>query len=394
MTVSAQQSAAWAREIGDALLGRTMPMAHVAGGDAGVALFFAYLAQYTGDARHVDEAETRLGLAIDDAGNRDPWLFSGVTGIAWTSEHLFGSVLAPNEGDINADTDGFVDALLDNPQAWHRRYELMYGLCGVGVYLLERPPGVARTGLLGKLVTALEASATRAPDGAVRWFSDYDPRFTGGTYNLGLAHGATGVIAFLARLATVLDAGDPLHARVTTLLRQTVTGFMPYRLPTHAAAVFPSFAAHAHDPSRLGWCFGDLAAAVALLAAGQALAEPAWVADATAIAIRASTRSPHSAGVVDIGLCHGAMGLAHMFRRFHAHVAEPIVAAAAERWLAHAFALRASDRGVAGIQSYLPVERVWVDDAALLGGAAGVGLALLTHAGVIAPAWDRLFLLH
>ena len=370
-----------------------MPMSHLASGDAGVALFFAYLAQHTGDPRHVDEAEARLGHAIDDAGNRDPWLFSGVAGIAWTSEHLCGSLLAPNEEDVNADTDAFVEALLDNPHGWRHRYELMYGLCGIGVYLLERPATPARAMLLGKLVAALEASATRGADGAVTWFSNYDPRFPAGTYNLGLAHGATGVVAYLARLVANLAAGDPLRDRAATLLRDTVAGLTAYRLPVGAPSVFPSFSAHAHEPSRLGWCFGDLAAALALVAAGQALAEPAWITDATAIAVLASARTPHSAGVVDIGLCHGAMGLAHMFDRFHARVPEPAVAAAAERWLAHAFALRASDRGVAGIQSWLPVERVWVDDGGLLGGAAGVGLALLARVGVSAPAWDRLFLL-
>jgi hypothetical protein len=100
-------------------------------------------------------------------------------------------------------------------------------------------------------------------------------------------------------------------------------------------------------------------------------------------------------GVEDPGLCHGALGLAHLFHRFYRASGEPRFAAAARAWLGHGLDLRRPG-GVGGFEALIEGEHGepprWRPSADFLGGAAGVGLALLAAIRSDEPGWDRLLL--
>ena len=385
---SADDCCAWAREIGESLLDVETVDGSFANGDAGLALFFAYLAQHTSDQRHSDQAETRLGAAIARAGDMNMFLFSGSVGVAWVTEHVCGALLAPNEEDVNVETDDFVASYLVNPEQWAQRWELMYGIVGYGVYLLERPKSPRRDELLARVIATLDRVAEHDADsGVIRWASNTDPTFKERVQNLGLAHGVSGVIAFLAQMVSE----NVERASVERLLRGTIAELQRHRRD-QGESRYPSFV-HLGDVARLAWCYGDLAIATALVPAGQALSEPSWIEEGRDLAVHATTRTEQQSHVIEIGLCHGAMGLAYMFDRVNVALEEPMIAAASARWLARSFEMRAPDRGLAGIQAYKQPSREWVDDPGLLGGAAGVGLALLTLGGASSPRWARSFLL-
>src|SRR5882724_13302103 len=86
----ARRALGQARTIADALRTRIStpaPLAHfsLGGGDAGIALFFAYLAEAFPGEGYEDTAVERLEQAIDGMGRFDSWpaLYGGFSGVAW-----------------------------------------------------------------------------------------------------------------------------------------------------------------------------------------------------------------------------------------------------------------------------------------------------------------------
>src|SRR5207249_5401263 len=90
------------------------------------------------------------------------------------------------------------------------------------------------------------------------------------------------------------------------------------------------------------------------------------------------------------GLCHGAVGLAHLCNRFYQASGDAAFAEAARTWFARTLAMRRPE-GVGGFPAwrgddgYKPI-------ANLLEGATGVGLALAGAIAPTEPSWDRLLL--
>jgi len=350
--------------------------ASLANGDAGLAVFYAYL----GD---IDTAAACIERAIDAAA-RTPMVASlhhGYAGIAWATEHLVGRVIAAEPGeDLNADIDvALRDALDDN-------YDLLTGAIGIGVYALERGP-VARD-LRARVVAQLAALAQRTPHG-VSWLTppalldpDVAAEFPRGVVNLGLAHGVPGAIALLAACGDEPTARELLDGAVRYLLAQ--------RLPTGG---FPDLAGVTH-PARLAWCYGDLAIASALVLAGDRAGRAEWTRAGLDLARATIPRAPETTGVRDACLCHGAAGLGLMYARLAPHA--PELAAAATRWFREALALRRPDSPVGGFEPVVnAADHVPLGDTSvgLLTGAAGVALALHAAIGSEPPAWDRVLLL-
>lgn len=131
--------------------------------------------------------------------------------------------------------------------------------------------------------------------------------------------------------------------------------------------------------------------AIALVDSGRLLGRPDWIAEGTRIAQRAAQVANERAGVHDAGICHGAAGLAHTFRRLALATGDALCEAAAERWLAATLALRRPDGA-----SFLALDHTrggWIRDASLLTGTVGIGLVLLAALAPVEPGWDRLLLL-
>src|SRR5262249_10781140 len=137
--------------------------------------------------------------------------------------------------------------------------------------------------------------------------------FPDGAWNLGLAHGAPGAIAVLARaFAAGIRSSQPcLDRAVEWLYTQRVQG--------EGGALFPSLVAPGQRPagSPLAWCYGDLGLAAALNITARNAGDAAWAAQAVAIAERAAARSGTASRVEELSFCHGLAGVAHLFNRLY-----------------------------------------------------------------------------
>jgi hypothetical protein len=188
-----------------------------------------------------------------------------------------------------------------------------------------------------------------------------------GYVDLGVAHGVAGALAVLG----ACDGVQALTAAHRALVERAVDWLLARQLPDGALR-FPQWISPTEAPARarLGWCYGDLGIACALDGVAASLGRADWRAAARDLARRAAAVASDESGVVDAGLCHGAAGVAHLFARLHQRHGDELFAGAARAWYARALAMPAS--GAPGF----------------LGGAAGVGLALLSAATDVAPDWD------
>lgn len=368
-------------------------------------MLFTYLARA---ARDPDEANRLAGIALDLlAAAADPpgvptALHGGMVGLAWAMTHVGHalSVAAPVAACDELDT-----ALLARvrERAWPGEHDLLTGLTGIGVYGLERC-GSSR--LAGDLVAAVvqqlaDTAHVRAPGIAWHTPSARLPlarraELSRGAYDLGLAHGVPGVIAFLAgacRAGIASEAaGALLAAAVDWTLAQQLAAGPGARYPAWIAADEPPW------PARLAWCTGGLGVATALLVAARCVAEPHWERAAIRLAELEAARDPRQTRVVDACLCHGASGNAHLFHRLYRATGRPVLAAAARRWFEHTLDSHDPARGDSGFRFWAPDPAAptpaptWTDDRSLMTGSTGVALALVAAITADAPAWDRLLL--
>lgn len=366
----------------------------LADGASGRALVYAYHAAARSPRLERDTAARELDRAIEAVGSTlmPPSLYGGFLGVAWTAQLLQDAVSDP-AGDLNADID---EALLTLVAAspWEGHYDLVSGLVGFGVYALERLPGQAAAAALEGIVDRLVELAERRADG-VTWHTPARllpslaaESHPAGLYDLGIAHGVPGVIAFLGNVCAARIA----TARARPLLDAAVSWVLARQAPEAMEAAFGSCADSSNrvEPTRTAWCYGDPGVAAALLLAADAVAEPSWRDAALSVARRATRRPRSHTGVSDSCFCHGAAGLGHLYNRLFQRTGEQDLAVEARFWIERTLLLSTNNRGDFGP---MEIDRLGAADTGILTGAGGVALALLAAASAVDPRWDRAFLL-
>ncbi len=371
----------------------------LATGAAGQAVFFHQLALTLGSEREKAAAEDLAEDLLEDAvaaltsAPMSPSLFQGFSGIAWAAEHL----RARNEVDRNQEIDAL---LLDRVAAapWPETLDLVDGLVGIAVYAAERLPAPAGAGILEALAVRLQEAAEPVAEGLTWRFRPAPGWESAPLYDLGLAHGVSGVVGARALLhGTVGARGRPA---VAAMLDRAVSWLLAQEVAAHDTAGtsrFPGliYADRPAAPSRLAWCYGDLAVAVALLAAAQARGHDGWRQRSIDVAAQAALRSLASSKVKDSGLCHGAFGVAHLLNRLYQGTGDQRLREGALRWFREGFALERPGEAIAGFPACWADRAAggsWAPDASLLTGAAGTALALLAGISAVEPTWDRILM--
>jgi lantibiotic biosynthesis protein len=378
----------------------------LAGGRAGLAIFYSYLAQ----AGLADNAQEKASAFLDEAIDAvaampmEPSLYGGFTGIAWSMAHLRG--LFDMEDDATKAIDGALRDYLSH-KPWHRDYDLISGLVGFGVYALEQLPSPLASECLNHVVNRLAEIAQHTPNG-IAWFTasallpDLQRKICpNGYFNLGLAHGVPGVIAFLGRVCALRDKGArsvsaAIRRKARALLDGAVAWLLAQKL-VNKSSVFPVWIGRGitPTPTRVAWCYGDLGIAAALFLAARCVNESSWEEEALALARNVAGRPPEQSGVKDCGLCHGAAGVGHLFNRLFQETGETSFKDAARFWFQRTLEMRRPGEGIAGFPMFRRdpdgAER-WIAKPGILEGEAGVALALLGAVTDIQPAWDQMML--
>lgn len=212
-------------------------------------------------------------------------------------------------------------------------YDLFYGLTGLGVLLLERRPG--SDVLADVLHYVIDLTREQVRDGVVvpGWWVDHDPDpaapTPGGHANLGMAHGAAGLLAFLATAARRGVVVDGQHEAIATLQGW----FDRWRQAGPDGVWWPQWLTrdelragrlgHQHIP-RPSWCYGTPGIARAIQIAAIATGDHIRRAGAEA-ALASCLTARQVARLTDAGLCHGIAGLYQTAFRAAQDAADPAV---------------------------------------------------------------------
>jgi len=357
-----------AERIAAALPSRGSP--DLATGCAGFAVAHAALHMLRPDRGHGQRALDAMNAAAQGISGEPLWpgLWDGICGVAWAATYLQHCGLL----DAADDPAAAIDTALANglTRGWGRSMDVVSGLAGVIAYLVERLPRPAAAAALPIALQRLETAAEQTPHGLL-WRTppaeltdDERARAPDGVHFLGVAHGAAGIAAAVAR---VVAAGVDAE-RGRRLVRGACSAILAHGGPP-ATAGEP-------EPPRGSWCHGAPAVSAALLSAARALGDEALQQQAKEIASASAARGLEAGGLSeDGGLCHGPAGAAHLHARLYQHTGDGASRAAAQLWAARALA------------SEPPRE------PGLLQGRAGHALALAAAASAAEPGWDRPLLL-
>jgi len=365
-------------------------------------LLFAYLAVATGHDKWFDLADQSLSTAqsqLDSLQSRYLSLYGGLLNFGWTVEHAYRLLEGPDSAgstNLEALDDLVRRRLIALPE--HAGYDLVSGFVGVGVYFLERLPAATAVAGLSIVLDRLAAAAIATADG-LTWFTppEHLPQYQrdkcpDGYYNLGVAHGVTGVAYLLAQLS----AHGPNQSAATELLAGCLRWILSQRRPAASLSLFSSWSAPGQDSgdSRLGWCYGDLGMA-GVLHQVAAVHQTEDIASLVAEMTDRCSRWPDaSAHINDAGLCHGAVGVGHIFNVLAQATGQPRYEETAATWIGRAPSYKKPQAGIAGYLPYQPTQpHTLAGDASFLAGAVGIALGYLAAVTSIAPAWDRRLLL-
>lgn len=366
------------------------------GGNAGQALLFAYLAKATGESKYWDHVADLLSSCADrmQQDSLPKTLYGGFIGVAWVFAHLARQGIASADVDLS-DVDTAVLSALERG-VWRGDFDLIRGLAGISVYLLERIPETSAIQGLSLVNEELVRGASMDENGA-SWVTPPGMlplrkrmKYASGVADLGMAHGAPGIVAALSRIHLGVT-GNPGSER---LLREAVRWILAQQLRDDPISRFPYVIAPGNEPepTRLAWCYGDPGVAVALVAASDALQDRGILEHAVDVAIEAGKRTGDDTGVADASICHGSAGLAHIFNRLYQATGQVALLEAAVYWSARTIEMREPGAGFAGYRYWLPP---WTPTPSygaapgFLEGATGIALVLLAAAGDLEPAWDR-----
>lgn len=269
-------------------------------------------------------------------------------------------------------------------------FDLIYGLTGIGAYLLHRAPGSdaleAVLRYLVRLAEPLQADGATLPG----WWTSHDPSFTsspafpGGHANNGMAHGIAGPLALLARAAmngSTVDGHGEAIARICAWLDD-------WRQDDGDGSWWPQWITrkdlHARrtsqpGPGRPSWCYGTPGLARAQQLAGLATGDTTRQ-DLAEHALAGCLSDPAQlARLADTSLCHGWAGLFQTAWRAARDSRTPALA-----------------DGLPAMTGLLAQHaRPRAGDSGLLEGDTGLALALHTAASGAPPAsgWDTCLLL-
>lgn len=342
-------------------------------------------------------------VASEQLRRIDAWVQrrnSGARGVGWGSYDIINGLSGTGRLLLDALTDPELSDCRDLVEdAVNRTIEHLAAVCMPITYSGHTVPG-------WWIPSDLQPSPQDAAD------------YPQGDFNLGLAHGAPGMLAFLgvaAQFGVRSDAGDEALDRLATWIlqwadRDEYGPFWPARISMdhQMSGTRPPV-----DFTRSAWCYGAPGVATALQHAGVGIGRPELCAAAVE-GLRSVLARPKDSWKLDgATLCHGTAGLAVILLRIGCANKDPQLIDAAVT-MAVGVATQLDPSAPFRMKHIVPdsphgwrtaSSALGLDVAGLLEGAAGIGCALLDvsrylnvprdghSTGVPACSWSRAMML-
>lgn len=369
------------------------------GGKTGITLLFAYLSKLYPEKAFLEVTFDYLNdisesLANDELNHS---MSGGIAGAGFVFQHLRNIQILDTEEDLNLEQlDEFISKGIDIDYLTNN-WDPLHGMVGLGIYFLERNKETGDKKYLEKIVDYLARLRTDVGDYKV-WITPGYQKYSNDNYNFGTAHGMPGILSFLAQVYSLGIRKNEIEEMISSCLP-----FLIKHEIKDAGHCFPltleisTDQEEKHKNPRLGWCYGDLCMAFALLHCGNALNNPEWTNKGIEIASKSTKRTIENAGCVDAPFCHGTVGLVHLYHRIYKLTKNEIFKDAAQYWIDNTLNnFYKPGEGAGGYMFHSFNEErnsfEMVPEYSLLEGSAGIALVFLSYAFDIKPEWDIIFL--
>ena len=375
----------------------------VLSGISGIALFQFYYAKYT-----KQESAANIGTEIIyeviekiNKGYDYPTFCAGIAGAAWVIEHLNeNNFIEIDSDELLQDLDEYLTYSIEEITG-ENFYDFLHGILGIGFYYLKRfkntKSNELRTQYKNILLNIVERLSVTSQEigNTAKWESYLRVEEKQKGYNLGLAHGMSSIINFLSRLIRC----DDFNMVAKSVLEKTVNFIISCKYNENSKiACFPDWITSENVKSesiRLGWCYGDLGTGLSLWKAGSALKNDEICKRAIAV-IKHSCKRKHikETNIQDAGLCHGSYGVMHIYNYMFKQTGETIFKKAADYWMQKSLEMAIHQKGYAGYMKWQGGENEgWKNEVSLLGGIAGIGLAIISYLAPFKTNWSECLLI-
>jgi len=371
-------------------------------GNAGITLFFAYLAKIYPDSIYEDitgEYLDRLSNALAEE-RLSPDMSAGIAGIAFVFQHLRNIDLLDSTEDLNLSAVDEAVSFAAGHYVKTGNWDPLHGLTGLGIYFVERYRETGEKKYLEGIVDQLSALSAVEKDNRV-WITPAYQQVSKGNYNFGMAHGMPGLLSFLVRVYDL----DIRTAVITEMIHSCLSFLLSNRSEEQEWYSFPASIEFAPDheagsriahPSRNAWCYGDLGMAGTLIHCGRSLGREDWYRLGIDIALQTTHIPFEYSSCADASFCHGSLGLVHQYRRLYQATRHPTFREAAGQWMDITRVRYYHPGRYAGGYAYRYYDSTLkktelISSYGLLEGIAGIGLVLLSCLHDFDPDWDIIF---
>lgn len=315
----------------------------------------------------------------------------GFAGVMWVYLNLIKIGLYDLEEDFSTIDSLFLDKIKEEKQKGN--YDLFYGILGYGLYFIER-------GSLDKncqkylnlIVDILEEISLNDKKG-IYWVDTLAKKKV---VNLGMAHGIPCIISFLCKVYEITfyeKALELAHKSINWLVDKKCN-FENYSL--YPQAIDLRYLSRKEDfdyNSRLAWCYGDLAVAVAISKFNKIYPQSSITTHIDELIYALSFRNMNegNSGVKDMGICHGVAGIYYLYTKLESLTTNSNVKLSKEYWKDY---LLQGDK----IQDYYTLtysdsKEHLSNDVGILCGYSGIGLTILGIKNDKYNYWEKAFML-
>jgi lantibiotic modifying enzyme len=346
-------------------------------GEAGIALFrILYLKHFKNSAYDPKTIASIQAITESLITIADSSFCYGSSGIKWLFSYLYKLDIIEKDDYENISLDDNITAanalkLLDS-----NNYEFLSGAVGIAHYILSSNYKF-RASFFAKFFKKLNTLIDNE-DCIIHYF-DFEKQYIDPTrVNWGLAHGIIGVL----KLCLECFQLDICKKEAMEMSQKIIDFLCKKSNPPGALSVFPSITNTGFNggESRLGWCYGDLITGYALYRAASLFNDDRLLIFANEVLTKTSSRRlSEETGVQDVSMCHGSIGIAHIYNKLWLHTNNPLFKETGQFWIDQSIKTEPYLNGENSQMKFNIFSKRYESNLSLLEGSAGFGLVLLSY---------------
>ncbi|MEG1762492.1 MAG: lanthionine synthetase C family protein [Bacteroidales bacterium] len=372
-------------------------------GLSGIALFQFYMGTHSESSEMSEYGYKTIDKIYQIVANEltDNYSFcSGLSGIAWMIDFLDRkNLININSKQSLKELEGlfYSISVRDNNLL---NYDFLHGHLGIFIFFAcQKKKSKKVQNALNLFIDKIHEDADKIEPKVLKWkyYEDNNTRIKW-NYNISISHGNTAIVALL----TKLKMEGFVNPKIEIIVSEAIEYILKQQIDKFKYGSYFSYLALESEkkirPSRLAWCYGDLGIAVVLWNAGNTFENNQWKQKAIEILLFAAKyrKNLNKNGVMDAGLCHGTVGIGHIFYRMWWNTGMDDFKKAADYWFEETIKMSKFPDGLIGFHVYYRTfdgKGTWMNEYNLLEGITGIGLALQSYLYNKEPAWDECLLL-